>query len=144
MKIVYTNHQFFWYVVPIVVRNGGKVMLAMIQSAALYGIDAYIVRVEVDLSNGIPAFEIVGLPDSAVKESRERVRTAIKNSGLLFPSKRITVNLAPADTKKEGAAFAACKGRKKGGEKAGGSAARPFGIKRKAGTFKKRRFRFLY
>lgn len=105
MKIVYANHQFFWYVVPIVVRNGGTVMLAMIQSAALYGIDAYIVRVEVDLSNGIPAFEIVGLPDSAVKESRERVRTAIKNSGLLFPSKRITVNLAPADTKKEGAAF---------------------------------------
>ncbi len=80
-------------------------MLAMIQSAALLGIDAYPVRVEVDLSNGIPSFEIVGLPDSAVKESRERVRTAIKNSNLMFPAKRITVNLAPADTKKEGASF---------------------------------------
>lgn len=80
-------------------------MLAMIHSAALLGIDAYLVRVEVDISNGIPAFELVGLPDSAVKESRERVRTAIKNSNLLFPAKRITINLAPADTKKEGAAF---------------------------------------
>ncbi|HIY04814.1 MAG TPA: YifB family Mg chelatase-like AAA ATPase [Candidatus Anaerotignum merdipullorum] len=80
-------------------------MLSIINSAALLGIDAYPVNVEVDLSNGLPAFDIVGLPDSAVKESRERVRTAIKNSGLIFPAKRITVNLAPADTKKEGAAF---------------------------------------
>ena len=80
-------------------------MLSIINSAALLGIDAYPVNVEVDLSNGLPAFDIVGLPDSAVKESLERVRTAIKNSGLIFPAKRITVNLAPADTKKEGAAF---------------------------------------
>lgn len=80
-------------------------MLSIIHSAALLGIDAYAVNVEVDLSSGLPAFDIVGLPDSAVKESRERVRTAIKNTGLPFPTKRITVNLAPADTKKEGASF---------------------------------------
>lgn len=80
-------------------------MLSIINSAALLGIDSYPVTVEVDLSNGLPAFDIVGLPDSAVKESRERVKTAIRNSGFSFPVKRITVNLAPADTKKEGAAF---------------------------------------
>ena len=80
-------------------------MLSISHSAALLGIDAYAVNVEVDLSSGLPAFDIVGLPDSAVKESRERVRTAIKNTGLSFPTKRITVNLAPADTKKEGASF---------------------------------------
>lgn len=80
-------------------------MLSIIKSAALLGIDSYPVDVEVDLSNGLPAFDIVGLPDSAVKESRERVRTAIRNSNFPFPVKRITVNLAPADTKKEGASF---------------------------------------
>lgn len=80
-------------------------MLSIIKSAALMGIDSYPVEVEVDLSNGLPAFDIVGLPDSAVKESRERVRTAIRNSNFSFPVKRITVNLAPADTKKEGASF---------------------------------------
>ncbi len=80
-------------------------MLSIIHSAALLGIDSYPVTVEVDLSNGLPSFDIVGLPDSAVKESRERVRTAIRNSDLSFPVKRITVNLAPADTKKEGASF---------------------------------------
>ena len=80
-------------------------MLSIIKSAALMGIDSYPVDVEVDLSNGLPAFDIVGLPDSAVKESRERVRTAIRNSSFSFPVKRITVNLAPADTKKEGASF---------------------------------------
>ncbi len=80
-------------------------MLSIIKSAAVMGIDSYPVAVEVDLSNGLPAFDVVGLPDSAVKESRERVRTAIRNSGFSFPVKRITVNLAPADTKKEGASF---------------------------------------
>lgn len=80
-------------------------MLSVINSAALLGVESYPVHVEVDLSNGLPAFDVVGLPDSAVKESRERVRTAIRNSGLSFPVKRITVNLAPADTRKEGAAF---------------------------------------
>ncbi len=80
-------------------------MLAKVQSAGLFGIEGYIVEVEIDISNGLPVFEIVGLPDAAVKESRERVRAAIKNSGYEFPVKRITVNLAPADTKKEGPSF---------------------------------------
>ncbi|MCL2362645.1 MAG: YifB family Mg chelatase-like AAA ATPase [Defluviitaleaceae bacterium] len=80
-------------------------MLAKVNSGAVIGIDGYLVDVEVDLAQGIPAFDIVGLPDSAVKESRERVRTAIQNNRLTFPVKRITVNLAPADIRKSGPAF---------------------------------------
>jgi magnesium chelatase family protein len=80
-------------------------MLSLIKSGAVFGIDAYIVDVEVDLALGLPMFNTVGLPDAAVKESKERVRAAIKNSGFDFPSRRITVNLAPADIKKEGSAF---------------------------------------
>ncbi|MBR1735449.1 MAG: YifB family Mg chelatase-like AAA ATPase, partial [Firmicutes bacterium] len=74
-------------------------------SSSLVGIDGFIVDVEADLSRGLPAFDIVGLPDSAVKESKERVRTAIKNSGIEFPVKRITINLAPANIRKEGVYF---------------------------------------
>jgi magnesium chelatase family protein len=74
-------------------------------SAAVVGVEAVLVRVEVDVAAGLPAFHTVGLPDSAVRESRERVRTAIRNAGLAFPSDRVTVNLAPADIRKEGAAF---------------------------------------
>ncbi|RKY86393.1 magnesium chelatase [candidate division KSB1 bacterium] len=80
-------------------------MLAKILSAAVLGIDAYMVEVEVHLEGMTPYFGIVGLPDGAVKESRERVQAAIKNSGFRFPLKRIIVNLAPADIKKEGSAF---------------------------------------
>lgn len=80
-------------------------MLAKINSSALTGISGYNVSVEVDVSQGLPSFDIVGLPDNAVKESKERVRTAVKNSGFEFPVKKITVNLAPANTKKEGPAF---------------------------------------
>ena len=80
-------------------------MLGKINSAALRGIDGFTVSVEVDVSLSLPAFEIVGLPDNTVKKSQERVRTAIKNSGFEFPVKKITVNLAPANTKKEGPAF---------------------------------------
>ena len=81
-------------------------MLAHVQSSAVLGIDAYQITVEVDVSNGIPMMSIVGLPDAAVNESRERVRAAIKNSGLLFPyDKRVTVNLAPADVRKAGPSF---------------------------------------
>jgi len=80
-------------------------MLAKVNSGAVIGIDGYLVEVEVDLAQGMPAFDIVGLPDSAVKESRERVRTAIRNTGYTFPIKRITVNLAPADIRKSGPAF---------------------------------------
>lgn len=80
-------------------------MFAKVYSAATYGIDAIIVEVETHLESQIPAFAIVGLPDSAVKESRERVIAAIKNSGYQFPIKKITINLAPADIKKEGSLY---------------------------------------
>ncbi|HEX9062015.1 MAG TPA: magnesium chelatase domain-containing protein [Clostridia bacterium] len=80
-------------------------MLSKVNCCSLMGIDGYVVQVETDLSNGMPAFEIVGLADVAVKESKERVRSAIKNSGLEFPTKRITINLAPASIRKEGSAF---------------------------------------
>ncbi len=78
-------------------------MLAKIKSYALIGLTGYPVDVEVDVSAGLPAFDIVGLPDAAVKESKERVRSAIKNSGYKFPNHKITINLAPADIKKQGA-----------------------------------------
>jgi magnesium chelatase family protein len=80
-------------------------MLAKVLSSAVIGIDAYIVEVEVDISQGLPSFATVGLPEGAVRESKDRVKAAIKNSGYHFPSDRITVNLAPADVKKEGSAF---------------------------------------
>ena len=80
-------------------------MLAKVTSGAILGIDGYNVEVEVDISQGLPAFDIVGLPDCAVKESKDRVRTAIKNADLAFPIKHITVNLAPADTRKAGPSF---------------------------------------
>ncbi len=80
-------------------------MLAQITSSAVSGIDAYIIEVEVDISPALPSFTIVGLPDAAVRESIERVRAAIKNCGFEFPSRRITINLAPADVRKEGPSF---------------------------------------
>ncbi|HYA03387.1 MAG TPA: YifB family Mg chelatase-like AAA ATPase [Syntrophobacteria bacterium] len=80
-------------------------MLAKVLSSAVLGIDAYVVEVEVDITLGLPAFATVGLPDGAVRESKDRVKSAIKNAGYRFPPHRITVNLAPADVKKEGAGF---------------------------------------
>ncbi len=80
-------------------------MIAKIVCYALQGLEGVPVEVETDAAKGIPGYEMVGLPDAAVKESKERVRSAIKNSGLLFPLGKITVNFAPADIKKEGAAF---------------------------------------
>jgi len=80
-------------------------MLAIINSCSVFGMDGFPVQVEVDVSSGLPGFDIVGLPDISVRESRERVKTAVKNSGFQFPMKRITVNLAPADIKKEGPLF---------------------------------------
>ena len=80
-------------------------MLACVLSSALLGVDAYIIQVETDISSGLPSFNTVGLPDSAVKESKDRVTAAIKNSDFHFPSSRITINLAPADVRKEGSAF---------------------------------------
>src|SRR5574337_1514560 len=81
-------------------------MLAKVSSCAVVGLDGALVDVEVDISNGMPGFTIVGLPDTAIQESRERVRAAIRNSSLTYPfNKRITVNLAPADLRKEGPAY---------------------------------------
>lgn len=80
-------------------------MYSKVISAAVFGINAFLVEIETHLDNALPSFTIVGLPDSAVKESRERVAAAIKNSNFIYPSKKITVNLAPADTRKEGSAF---------------------------------------
>ena len=80
-------------------------MLAKVSSATVVGIDGYPVEVEVDLSSGLPSFDLVGLADTAVKEAKERVRAAIKNSGFEFPAHRIVINLAPADLKKEGSGF---------------------------------------
>lgn len=77
-------------------------MYAQVYGETTCGINGEQIIVEVDISNGLPSFDIVGLPDTAVKESRERVRAALKNSGLVFPMTRITVNLAPADLKKDG------------------------------------------
>ncbi len=77
-------------------------MLSIVNSSNLIGIESFLVKVEVDISNGIPSFHIVGLPSTEIKESRERVKSAIINSGYKFPSSRIVVNLSPADLKKEG------------------------------------------
>lgn len=80
-------------------------MFSKLESVGLFGIDTYMIEIEADVSGGLPAFDIVGLPDAAVKESRDRVRAAIKNCGFKFPTGRITVNLAPADKKKEGSVY---------------------------------------
>ncbi len=80
-------------------------LLAKVLSSAVLGIDAYRVEVEVDINSGLPTFTMVGLPEASVKESKERVKSAISNSGYRFPDDRITVNLAPADIKKEGTGF---------------------------------------
>ena len=82
-----------------------KMGLAKIKSAGLMGIDGYVVDVQTDIANGLPAFEIVGLPDAAVKEAKERIKSAIKNVGASFPAKRIIINLAPAAYKKEGSVY---------------------------------------
>src|SRR5690554_7930600 len=80
-------------------------MLCTLKSFALEGINGYPVEIEVFAQSGIPSFDIVGLPSSSIKESRDRVRAAIKNSSYEFVPRKITVNLAPADTKKDGSGF---------------------------------------
>ena len=89
----------------LVVNFEDENMFTILKSGSVSGIDGSVIDVEVDISKGMPAFSIVGLPDNAVKESKERVRTAIINSGHLFPQNRITINLAPAGIRKEGAGF---------------------------------------
>lgn len=94
-----------WYNLEENNRFLGRMVRCMVEktySMGLYGMEAFPVEVEADLSQGLPAFELVGLPDAAVKESRDRVRAAMKNCGFEFPVSRITMNLAPADKKKEG------------------------------------------
>jgi len=80
-------------------------LFSRVKGIGLFGIDSYMIEIEADVGTGLPAFDIVGLPDTAVKESRDRVRAAIKNCGYKFPLGRITVNLAPADRKKEGSVY---------------------------------------
>ena len=82
-----------------------KNMLSIVKSMSLQGLEGFLVDVQVDVSSGMPNWEVVGLPDTTVKEAKERVRTAIKNSGYEFQSRRIIINLAPADTRKEGSFF---------------------------------------
>lgn len=83
-------------------------MLAKVLSATVVGIEAILVDVEVDIAAGLPQFATVGLPDGAVKESKDRVKAALKNAGYEFPAKRITANLAPADIKKDVGNIAIC------------------------------------
>lgn len=80
-------------------------MLSIVKSMSLQGLEGFLVDVQVDVSAGMPNWEVVGLPDASVKESKERVRTAIKNSGFDFQSRKIVINLAPADIRKEGSFF---------------------------------------
>src|SRR5262252_9037310 len=80
-------------------------MLSCLRTAAIFGVQACAVQVEVDVSFGFPTFTMVGLPDASVRESRDRVRSAIRNSGFDFPAHRITVNLSPADVRKAGSSF---------------------------------------
>lgn len=80
-------------------------MLSIVKTMSLHGLNGYLIDVEVDISSGMPSWDIVGLPDTSVKESKERVRTAIKNSDIEFPSRKIIVNLSPASQKKEGSLF---------------------------------------
>lgn len=80
-------------------------MLSLVKSMSLEGVKGYLVEIQIDVSGGLPSFEMVGLPDIRVKEAKERVRAAIKNSGIEFPSRKIVINLAPADKRKEGTFF---------------------------------------
>ena len=81
------------------------IMLSIVKSMSLQGLEGFLVDVQVDVSAGMPNFEVVGLPDATVREAKERVKTAIKNSGFEFQSRKILINLAPADTRKEGSFF---------------------------------------
>ena len=80
-------------------------MLSIVKSVALHGLEGFIIDVQVDVSGGIPSLDIIGLPDISIKEAKERVRTAIKNSRYEFPSRKIIVNLAPATIRKTGSVF---------------------------------------
>ena len=99
------NGGVYWFSKRTFAKIKGEQMIAKVTGYTLVGLDGIPVMVEVDINNGLPGFDVVGLADTAVKESKDRVRSAIKNSGKSFPVKRLTVNLAPADVKKEGSLF---------------------------------------
>ena len=80
-------------------------MLSKIKSIRLNGLDGNLIEIQTDIGNGLPEFDIVGLPDTTVKEAKKRIKSAIKNSGIEFPNKKILINLAPANIKKEGSCF---------------------------------------
>src|SRR5688500_15639923 len=104
MRRSYSDLRDFAYR-PAVRRSYRRSMLARVRSAAVLGIDAYIVDVETDIASGLPTFVTVGLPQGAVREGRDRVSSALANTGFTFPLKRVTINLAPADIPKGGSAF---------------------------------------
>ncbi|MDD5219742.1 MAG: magnesium chelatase domain-containing protein, partial [Candidatus Bipolaricaulis sp.] len=80
-------------------------MFGRLTSAAILGVEAQLIEIQCDVSGGLPSFQIVGLPDKEVSESRERIRSALRNAGYSFPAGRVTANLAPADVRKHGVAF---------------------------------------
>ena len=85
--------------------KGGDYTLTQVKSMSLIGINGHLINVQVDVSNGIPTWDVVGLPDTSIKESKQRVYTALKNIGITLPSRKIIINLAPADLKKEGSIY---------------------------------------
>ena len=87
---------------PFSQKGSESKMLKVLHSASLFGADGFVVTIECSVSDKMPLFEIVGLPDNAIKESKERIRVAAESSGLIFPDSEIVVNLAPADIKKAG------------------------------------------
>ena len=96
IKLIFNGNEYL---------KGGVILTISLNSASFNGINGFMVNVEVDISKGMPSFNIVGLPDVSIKEAKERVRLAIINSGFEFPLGRITVNLAPASLKKVGSLF---------------------------------------
>ena len=103
--VIYTIFNLIDFVQNLNFQKKEVNMLSIIKSMSLQGLEGYLVDVQVDVVAGMPNWGVVGLPDISVKEAKERVRTAIKNSGYEFPSRRIVINLAPADTRKEGSFY---------------------------------------
>jgi len=108
IKIIYSFIKFYskdFFQIFKFSKGVSKKMLSIIKTIALHGLEGFLIDVQVDISSGMPSWDIVGLPDTSVKEAKERVRTAIKNSGYELFSRKIVVNLAPANIKKEGSIF---------------------------------------
>ncbi len=103
--VVYTKFILMDFIQNLNFQENEVKMLSIIKSMSLQGLEGFLIDVQVDVSAGMPNWEVVGLPDVSVKEAKERVRTAIKNSGYEFPSRKIVINLAPADIRKEGSFY---------------------------------------